>query len=334
MYFTRMNHTPRHLLSAFLCLAGLSSFFWGFYAHQKINRLAVYTLPAELFGFYKLNIDYITENAVNPDKRRYAVEGEAPRHYIDLDVYSEEIQDDLSRLSWTEAVEKYSEDTLMAYGTVPWQIIRMKYQLTEAFRKKDLKNILRLSAEAGHYIADAHVPLHTTQNYNGQLTNQIGIHGFWESRLPELFSEDYQFWVGKAAYIENIESRAWEVVKSSHAALDSVLSFEYELSSKTPEDKKFTIEERNSQTIRNYSREFSSKYHQMLNHQVERRMQASVKTIGDFWYTCWIDAGQPDLRSEGKVILSENDQIAEAELKKAWLQRILNVRKEADDASY
>jgi hypothetical protein len=258
------------------------------------------------------------------------VDGEAARHYIDLDVYPKEVQSDLKTLSWTQAIEKYTEDTLMAYGIVPWQIIKMKFQLTEAFRKKEIKQILRLSTEVGHYIADAHVPLHTTENYNGQLTNQTGIHGFWESRLPELYADEYNFWVGKASYIENIHHTIWEVVSSSHAALDSVLNFEKQLSLQFPADKKYTIEERSGQTIRNYSRPFSEEYHRMLDNQVERRMKAAVKTIGNFWYTCWIDAGQPDLSREKPFIPTDEDLHEEAELKKAWLQRILNVRREAD----
>ena len=28
---------------------------------------------------------------------------------------------------------------------------------------------------------------------------------------------------------------------------------------------------------------------------VARRMKSSVKMVGNFWYTCWVDAGQPDL---------------------------------------
>lgn len=308
-----------------------SATFWGFFAHQRINRLAVFTLPVEMAGFYKKNLAYITENAVNPDRRRYAVEGEAPRHYIDLDIYPDSVQKDLQSLRWKDAVEKYTEDTLNAYGIVPWHVNFMKYQLTQAFMKKDARAILRLSADMGHYIADAHVPLHTTENYNGQLSNQVGIHGFWESRLPELFSDDYSFWVGKAAYIQKPQEEIWKVVLASHAALDSVLSFEEKLTNTFPADKKYTVEERNGITIRNYSRPFSKQYHDMLQDQVEKRMRASVKCIGDFWFTCWVDAGQPDLTDLDKVLKTKEEEAEEADLKKAWLQRILNVRRESDD---
>ena len=31
---------------------------WGFYGHKKINRMAVFTLPPEMLGFYKKHIEY------------------------------------------------------------------------------------------------------------------------------------------------------------------------------------------------------------------------------------------------------------------------------------
>ncbi|MFM7234128.1 MAG: S1/P1 Nuclease, partial [Flavobacteriales bacterium] len=49
---------------------------WGFFGHKKINELAIYTLPEELFGFYKANMDYLIDHSVDPDKRRYSVKGE------------------------------------------------------------------------------------------------------------------------------------------------------------------------------------------------------------------------------------------------------------------
>jgi hypothetical protein len=279
---------------AFLNLLQFSAFSWGFFAHQRINRLAVFTLPSEMIGFYKHHIEFITKNAVNPDKRRYIVKEEAPRHYIDLDVYGDSAVYKLPRY-WKDAVVQYSEDTLMAYGIVPWHINTMRYRLTEAFRKLDMNVILRLSADIGHYIADAHVPLHTTENYNGQLTNQHGIHGFWESRIPELYSDGYDYFVGQAAYLPNPQQAAWQAVTSAHMALDSVLSFEKKLSASFTEDKKYSFEQRGNTTVKVYSKEFSAAYAKMLDSQQERQMRASIKMVGDFWYTCWIDAGQPDL---------------------------------------
>lgn len=284
----------KHLLLLLFLLIPLQSFGWGFFAHQRINRLAVFALPPEMVGFYKKHIRYITENAVNPDKRRYAVANEAPRHYIDLDVYGDSALYKLPRY-WQQAVDKYSEDTLMAYGIVPWHIDFMKYQLTQAFKERNLDNILRLSTEMGHYVADACVPLHTTQNYNGQLTGQRGIHAFWETRLPELFSNSYDFFVGPAQYIEQPQLKAWQLVTTAHLALDSVLYFEKQLTQEFDEEKKYSFEVRNNLTTRVYSRAFSQAYSNKLNGQVERQMRLAIQTIASYWYTAWVDAGQPNL---------------------------------------
>lgn len=267
---------------------------WGFFAHQKINRLAVFTLPPELVGFYKQNIQYLTQKAVNPDMRRYVTKAEAPRHYIDIDVYGDSAVYKMPRY-WNDAVAKYTEDTLNAYGIVPYHISRVSNWLINAFKNKDVDQILRLSADIGHYIADANVPLHTTENYNGQLTGQLGIHGFWESRLPELFFDEYDVLTGKAGYVENLQLYAWDAVVNAHEALDSVLLFEKQLTDKFPESKKYGYEEKGNSTIRTYSYDFSKDYHRRLNGMVERRMKASIKMVGDFWFSCWVKAGQPDL---------------------------------------
>lgn len=278
---------------------------WGFFAHKRINRLAVFTLPPEMFTFYKYYINYLTDNAVNPDRRRYAVVDEAPRHYIDLDVYGDSAAYKLPKY-WKEAVAQYTEDTLKAYGIVPWHINTMRYRLVEAFKNQDVARILSLSADIGHYIGDANVPLHTTSNYNGQYTNQYGIHGFWESRLPELFAEGYQYWTRPAELIRDPQAEAWTAVRNANHALDSVLGFEKELKASMGEDKAYGYDDRNGISTRSYSQSFSKAYHDALGGQVERRMLASIQMVGDFWYTCWVEAGQPDLNK----LLSQklNDQ--------------------------
>lgn len=270
------------------------SFAWGFYAHKKINRIAIFSLPKEMFVFYKKHIDYITDKATNPDKRRYILKNEAPKHYIDLEDFGDSALFKLPH-HYLKIKNLYSEDSLQKLGTVPWQIQAVCYQLTEAFKTRNQASILKLSADLGHYIGDANVPLHSTKNYNGQLTNQVGIHGFWESRLPELFSEQYDLFVGNASYIENVADYSWNMITKANNALDSVLRFESQLNAQFPSDKKYSFEERGSQTIKVYSKKYATAYHEMLAGQVERQLKASIKSTADLWYTCWINAGQPDL---------------------------------------
>ncbi len=270
---------------------------WGFFGHKRINRIATLTLPHEMFGFYKEHIEFLTEHAVDPDKRRYAVDGEAQRHYIDIDHYVHEGEDPFAVVprKWNDAVEKFSEDTLQAYGIVPWYINVMKYKLQKAFENKNVDLILKYSADIGHYVGDAHVPLHTTENYNGQLTNQKGIHGLWESRLVEINFEDYDYFVDKAGYIENINDYIWEAVEDSHHAVDSVLQLELDVTADIPTDRKYSYERRGNMTISTYSYEFCQEYHKRLNGMVERRLRAAISAVGSIWYTAWVDAGQPDL---------------------------------------
>ncbi|MBS1682118.1 MAG: S1/P1 Nuclease [Bacteroidetes bacterium] len=269
----------------------------------------------EMAPFYKKHIRYIEEAATNPDRRRYTIPEEAPRHYIDLDDYGDSAVYKLPRY-WKAAVEKFGEDSLQNHGILPWHITRVYYQLKEAFVSKDPYRILKLSADLGHYVADAHVPLHTTKNYDGQLTGQIGIHAFWESRLPELFSSKFDFYTGKAQYIANVQLEAWKIISHTNQALDSVLRFEKQLSEKFG-DKKFNFETLGKRTIKVFSANYSNAYHQLLNGMVERQMRASVLITGSLWYTAWVDAGQPDLKSLINYTPSEADMKSrQEELKK------------------
>lgn len=277
----------------FIFLPALNS--WGFYGHQHINQYAVFLLPPEMMILFKPRLDYITEHAVDPDKRRYAIPSEAPRHYIDMDHYGSFPFDSLPR-KWNNAVEKFSEDSLNAHGIVPWWIQVMMGKLTKAFSEKSQSHILQYSAELGHYLADAHVPLHTSSNHNGQYTDQKGIHGFWESRVPELLAEKkWNLLTGKAEYISDLLPFTWKIILESARAVDSVLKFEKELSLSFPTDQKYSYEYRKGAVIKQYSSAFTEAYNRKLNGMVERRMRSSIHAVASFWYTAWINAGQPDL---------------------------------------
>ncbi len=362
---------------------------WGFFGHRKINRMAVFTLPQEMLPFYKFHIEYITQHAVDPDKRRYATKHEFTRHYIDIDHWSVYPFEDVPR-QYSHAFMKYNnffsinasdtlefklkqydeisfpetaegrtlnnvfyehiypnryedeiscecdplrefielpadcekiiiEDKLAEYGSIPYFFPEHYNKLVRAFERKDGKRIIQLSAEIGHYIGDAHVPLHTTENYNGQLTNQVGIHGFWESRLPELFADDdYDFFVGKADYIKSVPKWIWDVILDSHALLDGVLMNEKELQETFPSDQQYCFEERLELTIRTQCEGYSKAYHDRLDGMVEKRMQESILGIGSIWLSAWIDAGQPDLTTLIDVEWTKADEEEEKALESSF----------------
>ena len=355
---------------------------WGFFGHKRINRLAVFTLPGNLFGFYKNNIEFVTEHAVDPDKRRYASKFEAVRHYIDidhwgtypyenvpreyaaailqqasffiinerkdtievlgpeasgwgtdtityssrklrkefkysykqllnffkLDIFFPQQYEDIWRIKKSQFEQTLNVtipgndleieiiDQFTEYGTLPYNLMQMKFRLTKAFEEKDANKILRLSSDIGHYIGDAHVPLHTTENYNGQLTNQIGIHGFWESRIPELLADqNWDFLVGAAEYIIDPQEYFWDIVLASSQLVDSVLTIEKRLSNTFPVDLQYCYTDRNGRNIRTQCAEYTRAFDEAMKGMVEARMQGSIKAVGSIWYTCWVDAGKPKL---------------------------------------
>jgi len=319
-----------------------------------------------MMGWYKPYIDYISEHAVDPDKRRYATKHEAVRHYIDLDhwgvlpydhvprywdkalalnieLYTIKADDTLFLLhaipheQWDDTISDYSSrldlvrghylrqyyedialiscdsllllfpemqcegsadiyirDVFSQHGIVPYHLQSMQRRLTNAFKQNNLEQVMRISAEMGHYIGDACVPLHTTSNYNGQLTDQIGIHAFWESRIPELFAVDeFDKIVGKATYMDDPTTYFWDLVLSSNKEVERVLGLEKELSKTYPSDQQFCFEDRLNQNIKTQCSAYAKAYHIAMNNMVEDRFRVAVKAVGDSWYTAWIDAGQP-----------------------------------------
>ncbi|PWT97898.1 MAG: S1/P1 Nuclease, partial [Bacteroidetes bacterium] len=292
--------------------------YWGFFGHKKINYYAIFLLPPEMMVFYKPNIEFLVDHAVDPDKRRYMVPQEGPRHYIDLDHYGTYPFDSLPR-NWMAASKKFGPDSLKSHGIVPWWTMIMLQRLTNAFTERNKSKILKLSAEIGHYIADAHVPLHTSSNHNGQLTNQIGIHGFWESRVPELLADDeFDFYIGKAAYLVNPSQFIWQRVLESAKSVDSVLAIEKSLTNKFGAEHKYSFENRNGKIVRQYSSAFTRTYNLQLQGMVERRMRASIFAVASFWYTAWVNAGRPKLSELTGQDFNAEDLHEFEELDRAW----------------
>jgi hypothetical protein len=304
----------------FICLLSLSPrvFCWGFYMHEKINYHAVFLLPPQMLILFKPNIGFLSEHAVDPDKRRYMIASEGAHHYLDIDHYGVYPFSEIPR-DYKSAVQKFSADTLQAYGIVPWWIQIMMGRLTRSFREKDKQAILKTAADLGHYIADAHVPLHVCSNHNGQLTHQEGIHAFWESRVPELFAEsDWDFFIGKAEYIPDLSAFIWARILESAAASDTVLKCEKEISSQFRQDQKYAFEERRGKIGKQYSTGYATLYENELNHMIERRMRQSIFAVASCWYTAWVNAGQPPLDHLAQDSLSVSEQKEYERLNLEW----------------
>src|SRR5688500_11345100 len=87
---------------------------WGFLVHRTINQLVVYQLPKSMLPFFYANMGYIVKNSIRPDRRRSFDSTEAPKHFIDAEMYGDSALWKMPR-NWEDAVRKFSEDTLKKY---------------------------------------------------------------------------------------------------------------------------------------------------------------------------------------------------------------------------
>jgi hypothetical protein len=179
---------------------------------------------------------------------------------------------------------------------VPYQVQREAALLTASFRKGDRDSIVFYAADLGHYIADANVPLHTTVNYDGQLTNQKGLHNLWESTVPELERAHYNLYDGhKARYLSDPATAIWEAVRHSHDLLKELFAQEKEASKQFTDSTKYHIIMYYGRQTRAYTSAFAEVYQARLGNTINEQLLHSADLIADFWFTAWTDAGKPDL---------------------------------------
>ncbi len=296
------------------CIVLLSS--WGFLVHRTVNQLAVYQLPKPMQAFFYQYMDSVVKNAPRPDERRNWDSTEAPKHFIDAEAYGNDSALWQMPMSWNAAVARYTKDTLEKYGYVPYWVMEIKERLTKAFREQNKDSILFYAADLGHYIGDAHVPLHTTINYDGQLTGQKGLHSLWESVVPEIELSSYHLYNGhKAQYLKDPETAIWNAARGSYTLLHDVFRQEQEVSKLFADSAKYRVQTRNGREYKSYTSGFAKAYNQQLGNTINQQLLSSAALIADFWYTCWVDGGRPNLKPLLEPPVSKAQK---ASMKKEW----------------
>ena len=283
------------LISIALIAFSLVFVSWGFLVHRTVNQLALYELPKDLRGFFVEHMDYMVRNAPRPDIRRNQDSTEASKHFIDLEMYGDSAAWKMP-MKWEEAVRIYSKDTLYKYGYVPYLIMMVKDSLTDAFRSNNADRILYYAADLGHYIGDAHVPLHTTVNYDGQLSNQRGLHSLWESMIPELELETYNLSSKhEATYLAHPEQEIWTAIRQAYSLVPQLLQEEKEASKNFTDSTKFRTQVRRGREVKSYTTAFATAYSERLGPTINTQLTRSADLFADFIYTSWVDAGKPTL---------------------------------------
>ena len=281
---------------------------WGFLVHRTINQLAIYELPKPMQPFFYTHMDSIVLNAPRPDIRRNTDSTEGSKHFIDFEFFGDSAQYKMPRDIET-ATNVFGIKKLKAWGTLPYEIIATQNKLTQAFKNKNTDSIIFYATDLGHYIGDAHVPLHTSSNYDGQLTNQAGMHDLWETSVPELLLKSFRLASKrKAQYLNNPTDRIWKVLQESHALLPEMLAIEKEISKNyTDSTKKYQWIERWGKIRRFYSKDFTLDYGKQLQPSINHQLIQAAHCMADFWYTAWVNAGKPDLSKLNSKYFSKKD---------------------------
>ncbi|MEE9187522.1 MAG: S1/P1 nuclease [Bacteroidota bacterium] len=267
---------------------------WGFWAHKQINSFAIRSLPAGIREFFSAHADSIVEYSILADLRRDEEDQEQYNHYIDIDRYGTYPFSELPR-DMKEAQAKYGVDSVRNNGIVPWRITSLLGQLTESMKMKNTREIILYAADLGHYVADVHMPLHTTENYDGQLTGQVGVHWRFESELTERFGMSYNLAAGKAEYIEDPLTFVFEMVAESYLLVDSVLHADTKAKEGIPKGELYQIVKKHGRNEYHYSSLYYDRFKVFVSGLAERRMRTAVHRLASFWYTAWVNAGRPKL---------------------------------------
>ena len=179
---------PVLLLAAWLAPRPVEA--WGFDVHRALTARAIELMPAEIRPVFEANRIFVVEHSIDPDLWRSAgFEEEPPRHFLDMDAYGRYPFTQLPE-QYDAAVRRFGEERVVGNGTVPWRAAEIYARLVDAFRAVGRSrtpyardDVLFFSTVLGHYVSDAVVPFHAVLNYDGQLTNQRGIHARFETAL-------------------------------------------------------------------------------------------------------------------------------------------------------
>jgi hypothetical protein len=262
---------------------------WGFDVHRLIAERAIALLPTDIRPYYeKYRITFI-EHAIDPDLWRSAgFEEEPPRHFVDLDAYGAPPFAALPH-DYDEAVRKFGREFVNKNGTLPWRAAEISDRLVKAFADMNrpdpgyaYDNVKFFSSVLAHYVADAHVPLHATLNYDGQLTGQSGIHSRFEAEL-----------------FERYRSRL-TVAPRSIAPVGSVRDFVFDtLLASFPLAEKVLEADRTAAAGRDvYDDGYFAMFFGSVRPILERRLADSITASASVITAAWIEAGRPPLPVE------------------------------------
>jgi hypothetical protein len=258
---------------------------WGFEAHRFIVSRAIDMLPEPIRPFFEANRAFIVERAIDPDLWRIAgFSEEPPNHFLDFDAYGKYPFNDLPR-AYDEALKKHGIDTLRENGLLPWRTHEIAGRLIRGFESLHRNgqyarsDIRYFSAIIGHYVADAHVPLHAVLNYNGQLTGQTGLHNRWEDDLFVRYQKQLAINPAPLRRIQNERDYIFETLLESSQLVAALLAADKE-----------AIGNRDA-----YDDQYFETFFASTRPALEKRLSDSISGVASIIVSAWEQAGKPEL---------------------------------------
>jgi hypothetical protein len=215
------------LLASFAIIAilYLDAFGWGANGHRFINRNSVYHLPNQMQLFIQ-DSSFFATHASDADGRvnsnDTSLYAEAPRHYLDIDDYPN--FQNLPR-SLDTLIALYGWERVKDNGTLPWATVWNMDSLVNQLHRGDWTRAYLTASDIGHYAGDAHQPLHNTKNYNGQYSNNYGIHSRYESTMlsPTYYLTQLYIVPDSVRYISDKVNYIFNYILHSNSLVDTVL---------------------------------------------------------------------------------------------------------------
>jgi hypothetical protein len=262
-----------------LWLAGSgTAWAWGPSAHRLVNSWAVETLPPEIRSFFESNRQFLIEHANDPAEWMTKDRYERKRHYLYLDKYGMFPYLDLPH-SFQRAVEKFGSGKINRDGVLPWQIGEYSLRLTNALKAQDWSEAKLDAAILAHYVADAHDPLHTTSNYDGQLTGQAGLAVRFGTSLIDRYQAFFIFRPVPAAKIDDPTEYAFQAVLEANTWVNQVI----------------LLDRRAVEAFRDFNDDYFDRFYSQIGSTVVRELNGAAHDTGSYWYTAWLNAGRPSL---------------------------------------
>lgn len=214
--------TQKNLSKIVLLIISLILVGWGGVGHRIINKKSTESFPSEL-NFLLFWADSLASYASDADYRKDWDPTESNKHYIDIDNYPEFISTGRINHNFDSLILQHGYTFVMDQGILPWAIIKTVDSLTAAFAQYNWQKAMLIAADLGHYVGDCHMPLHLTRNYNGQYTNQYGIHSRYESNMIGTYQQQIIYSGDTVSYVSNISNFVFDMIYTNYKYVDSVL---------------------------------------------------------------------------------------------------------------